>query len=448
MTQPMVLIANVGEPLSHELAVALTGYRTRTAQLCSAEELLATIRVEQPDLIVLGPLLDGRTSLELALRVRQVNRTMPLILLPCDSSEDLAIAAVQAGINGYLKAPPLPAEITEEVRRCLSRAGAEELRPQLQLHLVDEERMVGNSAPMQWLRARLRKIAASDSSLLVTGETGTGKELVAELVHRNSARRSRPFVSINCAAIPDSLLESELFGYERGAFTGADCAKQGRLKAAVGGTVFLDEIGDMTQYAQAKLLRVLETKQLEPLGSTRNVPVDVRFVAATNRDIEQLVKEDKFRSDLFFRLNVVRVHLPPLRERKEDIPFLLHHYIRVLQTKAEQPVERITDEALDCLLAHDWPGNVRELKNLLESLFAESCSPEITPSHLPLQFRARRTDTDGVPVTEKDRLLHALASSNWNKSKVAVRLKWSRMTVYRKMAKYQISDALNNRVAG
>jgi len=443
MTKPFVLIANAAELLIRSIADALTWCRTGTAQFSSAEDLLVAMHEQHPDMVVLGPSLDGWSSLELARQVRKFNRTIPLLLMPPESSEALAIAALQAGLNEYIKCPPSASELVRAAERCLGQWASESPPHARQLHLVGGERMVGDSVPMKWLRTRLGNIAASDSSLLVTGETGTGKELVAELVHRNSPRRSNPFVSINCAAIPDNLLESELFGYERGAFTGADSTKQGKLKAAAGGTVLLDEIGDMSPYAQAKLLRVLESKRVEPLGSTRSTPVDIRFMAATNRDIEQLVKEDKFRSDLFFRLNVVRVHLPPLRERKEDIPCLLDHYIQAFRVHSTRPVESIASEALECLLAHDWPGNVRELRNLLEAMFVEVSCREITLCHLPTHLRHYGHDLSALSGSEKEQLLRALASSNWNKSRVAARLKWSRMTVYRKMAKYQISDEIN-----
>lgn len=440
MNKRLVLLVNTDESLRDTIQAALAWCRTEKLSPPSAEGVREALAAERPDLIILGPSIEGRKSLELARSIRRQNRSIPLLLVPPDSSEELAISALGSGINAYVRLPLSPSELLQAVESCLATASSD-LPPPVECgSLMGAEGMVGNSSAMQWLRQRLSRIAASESSLLVTGETGTGKELVAELVHRNSPRRSKPFVSINCAAIPDNLLESELFGYERGAFTGADCAKPGKLKSAAGGTVFLDEIGDMTPYAQAKLLRVLETKQVEPLGSVRGMPVDIRFVAATNRNIEQMVKEDKFRNDLFFRLNVVRVHLPPLRDRKEDIPSLLRHYIEALQPHAAAMVESIDGEALECLMAHDWPGNVRELRNLLESMFAEISSREITLEHLPAHLRNGCRDLSLLSGGEKEQLLRALASCNWNKSRVAARLKWSRMTVYRKMAKYKISS--------
>jgi transcriptional regulator with PAS, ATPase and Fis domain len=284
----------------------------------------------------------------------------------------------------------------------------------------------------------MRQVAQTDSNVLITGETGTGKQLVAEMIHRNSLRRDRAFVCINCAAIPDTLLESELFGYERGAFTGAFSLKEGWLKAANGGTAFFDEIGDMSHYAQAKILRTIETKELQRLGAQKSIALNLRVIAATNQDLEGLMSEGKFRKDLYFRLNVARVHLPPLRDRKEDIPLLLQHYIRELNLRFGREIEGFTDEALECLLQYSWPGNIRELKNLVEAIFVSLPSRRISVMDLPQHFIKQLRIREDCPQGERDRLLAALLSTNWNMSKAAQKLQWSRMTVYRKVAKYRI----------
>jgi two-component system response regulator HydG/two-component system response regulator AtoC len=258
------------------------------------------------------------------------------------------------------------------------------------------------------------------------------------MIHRNSARRRSAFVCINCAAIPDTLLESELFGYERGAFTGAVCLKEGWLKAANGGTAFFDEIGDMTPYAQAKILRAIETKELQRLGGQKSVPVNVRVVAATNQDLERLMAEGRFRKDLYFRLNVARVHLPPLRDRKEDIPLLLRHYIRESNRRFGRDVEGFTDEAVEVLLRYGWPGNIRELRNLVEAAFLSLPARRVSALDLPEHFVKQLRIKEDLPQEERDRLLAALLATNWNMSKAAQKLQWSRMTVYRKVAKYRI----------
>jgi transcriptional regulator with PAS, ATPase and Fis domain len=284
----------------------------------------------------------------------------------------------------------------------------------------------------------LLKVAPTQSTVLITGETGTGKELAAELIHRNSSRHKKPFVCINCAALPENLVESELFGYERGAFTGAIASKQGKFEQAEGGTVFLDEIGDMSPYAQAKILRAIEIKEVYRLGGKGSISLNVRVIAATNQDIERLVAQEKFRKDLYYRFNVAMVHLPPLRDRKEDIPPLLGHYIRELNQRFGREVEGFTQEAMESLLHYDWPGNIRELKNLLEATFINLPSRKIAFMDLPKQFQRRLQETEGLPKSERDQVLSALFATKWNKSKAAQKLHWSRMTLYRKMAKYHI----------
>jgi len=298
--------------------------------------------------------------------------------------------------------------------------------------------MVGQSARIRDIKAYIAKLAATDCSVLITGETGTGKELVAQLVHASSQRRRKPFVCINCAAIPDTLVESELFGYERGAFTGAHGLYEGQLKLADAGTVFFDEIGDMSSHAQAKILRVMESPEIHRLGGRRGIPLDIRVIAATNQDLDRLVADGKFRRDLYFRLNVARIHLPPLRERREDILFLIDHFIGELNRRYGMEVEGFTDDALEILFGYDWPGNIRELKNLLEAVFL-GCPPRrISRVELPEPLRQRTATSDERPAEELDRLLVALHSTNWNKSRAAKQLEWCRMTLYRKMAKYHL----------
>jgi transcriptional regulator with PAS, ATPase and Fis domain len=304
--------------------------------------------------------------------------------------------------------------------------------------LIGGELMIGDNPLLNEIKAYILKVAPTDSSVLITGETGTGKELVAQLIHNNSPRCQRPMVCINCAAIPDSLLESELFGHEKGAFTGAHSSQEGRLKLAEAGTVFFDEIGDMSPHAQAKILRTLESKEVYRLGGKSSIHANIRVVAATNQDLDQLTDQGKFRKDLFFRLNVARIVLPPLRSRKEDIPQLLAHFIGRFNRLFDQQVEGIDDQALQYLLRHDWPGNVRELKNLLEATFLGRPSRRIMLTDLPEKFRLWCDSVQERPLTEQERLLAALYSTNWNKSKAAQRLHWSRMTLYRKIAKYQL----------
>jgi two-component system response regulator HydG/two-component system response regulator AtoC len=271
---------------------------------------------------------------------------------------------------------------------------------------------------------------------LITGETGTGKELVAELIHSNSPRRRNAFVCLNSTAIPDSLLESELFGYERGAFTGAVGTHRGKLALAHKGTLFFDEIGDISVSVQAKFLRAIEGKSVYRLGGENELAFDVRILSATNQDLDLAMRENRFRRDLYYRLNVIRIHVPPLRDRREDIPVLLEHYISQYNSSFGLRIEGFTVEALSQLISYDWPGNVRELKNVVEAIFANLPSRQVDTAGLPACV-AKYLCNPSKPA-ERDALLSALVATNWNKTRAADRLHWSRMTLYRKMAAYNI----------
>jgi DNA-binding NtrC family response regulator len=275
--------------------------------------------------------------------------------------------------------------------------------------------------------------------VLILGETGTGKELAAELIHMNGERSRRPFVCVNAPAIPDALLENELFGHERGAFTGATTTQGGKLAAAHGGTVFLDEIGDVSLPIQAKLLRAIENKAFYRLGGTRNVQLDVRIIAATNGDLERATAEGRFRKDLYYRLNIVRVELPPLRDRMDDVPLLIGHYLLRLNRELGRSVQELSPRAMKTLCAYHWPGNVRELRNVIEALLV-NLAPETTGIvDVPPEVMRQLAFAVGAPTSERERLLSVLAATNWNKSRAASQLRMSRMTLYRKMHQHSVS---------
>lgn len=304
-----------------------------------------------------------------------------------------------------------------------------------------QNKIVGTSPTMVALRAYLPKVAHSMATVLLTGATGTGKELVAELLHAMGPRHRQPFVAINCASLPDSLVESELFGHERGAFTGAIGASPGYFARANHGTLLLDEIGEMSLYAQAKLLRVLETHEVMPVGGNRPMPVDVRIIAATNQPLETLIESRQFRMDLFYRLNVAHLSLPPLKERKEDIPLLFNQVIDEYNRRNNRKVDYPDRELLDCLVAHDWPGNIRELRNLVEAIFIDPPPARIGLGDLPPVFRKLFEGYRTSSSSERDQLMEVLEQTQWNKAEAAKKLNWSRMTLYRKLAHYHIEHS-------
>jgi len=409
-----------------------------------AEGYLEALAGQRPDVVLVCTyqrrIEDGLQPVE---QIRRQDRLVPIIMATRYSSESRAIAAFRAGVNDYHK---IPIPIRTLLTSIHQHAGTHHLSsddPTEADHRSCKEPcpvMIGQSRSIREIKTYIDKVAATDSTVFISGETGTGKELVAELVHRTSARQDNPFVRINCAAIPEGLAESEIFGHERGAFTGAVAARPGKFELANGGTVLLDEIGDMCPMAQAKILRTIELKEVSRLGGKHTIPVDVRVIAATNQDPEELVSVGKFRKDLYYRLNVARVQLPPLRERREDIPYLLQHFITHYNQRFARQVEGFSDEALNYLLNYSWPGNVRELKNLVEAAFINLPSHRIGIMDLPKTYQEKIKAAEGLSQNERDRLLSTLFATNWNKSKTARKLHWSRMTVYRKMEKYRLDQ--------
>jgi DNA-binding NtrC family response regulator len=427
-----VLLAGVQDSIATGLVDALAR-RQCHAVACGRTGALASISEHSPAAVLVG-LSDTGTAdgVELLRRIRGAFPQLCLLAIPASSSEELVLAAFRAGATDYLSTSGAADELARQVLKHCS--------PARNLH--GGEAMIGYSDEMSEIRGYIEKVAASDSNVLITGETGTGKELAAGMIHRNSSRASRPLVCVNCAAIPDTLLESELFGFERGAFTGAHLSTPGKIEMANGGTVFFDEIGELSPYAQARLLRVMEEKQIQRLGGRKPVAVNVRFMAATNRDLDTMAMANEFRRDLYFRLNVGRIHLPPLRERKPDIPVLIDHYMAELNRQFGSDVNSVEPEVVEHLLGYSWPGNIRELKNLLEGVFVSRPSSKITFFDLPEWFRKRHPIAQAPQANESDQLLSALHATNWNKSAAAGKLNWSRMTLYRKMAKYGLQGKL------
>ncbi|HLJ50802.1 MAG TPA: sigma-54 dependent transcriptional regulator [Bryobacteraceae bacterium] len=426
-----ILLTNLEESLASEIEFFAEREGFRPLYCCTTDAL-SLLSQDQIAAVVVG-LRANKTGggIELLRSIRRVHPSLCILAIANASSEELALAAFRAGATDYLPHPASIEELAELLDRHTPRVSLQD----------STNVLVGDSDDLRAVRIYIHKVAATDSNVLVTGETGTGKELVAGLIHQNSGRREQPFVCVNCAGIPDTLLESELFGYERGAFTGAHLSTPGKIEAGNGGTVFFDEIGELSPYGQVRLLRVIEEKKLHRLGGRKPISLNIRIVAATNRDLDTLAGDQTFRRDLYFRLNIARIHLTPLRERKLDIPQLIDHYIAEFNRQFHAQVQGMDNDVVEHLLAYQWPGNVRELRNLLEGVFVTQPSEIITFSDLPDWFRNQhpRASPD---LSESDRLLSALHASNWNKSEAAERLNCSRMTIYRKIAKYRLGTAI------
>ena len=363
------------------------GYEVSAAG--DGEQALAVLARSPVDVVITDLVMPRLGGLELLKRVGSDFPDVPVIMITAHGTVDTAVEAMKAGAFDYITKP----FDQEELKKVIVKATRARDLERQHLHTGggDGERppLVGQSAAMRSVYEVIGKVADSPSTVLLTGESGTGKELVAQALHRGSSRRDKPLIKVNCAAIPKDLVESELFGYEKGAFTGAVGSKPGRFELADGGTLFLDEIGEVPVEMQVKLLRALQESEFERVGGIRTIHVDVRLIAATNRDLKALIADGRFREDLFYRLNVVPVALPPLRERREDIPALAQHFVEKYDRRLGKKVERVDDEALEVLLAYSWPGNIRELENLMERSVLFADGPVITAAQLPESLREK-----------------------------------------------------------
>jgi DNA-binding NtrC family response regulator len=443
MERPTVLIFGIDEILHHKLKARLARHRFKVVQAQETSDVIKTFDIIKPDVIIIySTRKNSEDKLKIVEKIRTMDRFVPIILSTRYSSEALAIAALRAGVNDYLKVPISSEELLLSAKKLLlsnsdntpTNSTTSEIGGKI------NQNFIGDSRPMKEVKSYLLKVAKTDSTVFLTGETGTGKELAAGLIHAKSPRNNKPLVCVNCAALPEGLVESELFGYDRGAFTGAVENRKGKFELAKGGTVFLDEIGDMNSYAQAKILRSIESKEFFHIGGRWSIPMDARIIAATNQNPEELMIRGIFRKDLYYRLNVARVHLPPLRKRKEDIPHLVEHALGKLNHRFRREVEGLTDSAMNCLFRYDWPGNVRELLNLLEAAYINLPAVSVLYIDLPKPIQKKLCVLEIDSSNERMRILSALLETNWNKSTAAQKLNWSRMTLYRKIAKHHIVE--------
>lgn len=389
MSQGRILIVDDEKNSRQALAEILSedGYNVATAM--DGHRAMEEIREKSPDLVLTDLKMPGMDGLELLERVRVISSDIPVIILTAFGTVKTAVLALKQGAEHYLTKPVDIEELEVVVNKAMERSRLVSEAKNLRERLREKyrfENLVGSSPQMQEVFQTVEQVAPSNATVLVLGETGTGKELIAEAVHQHSLRSQGPFVKLNCATLSENLLESELFGHEKGSFTGANARRIGKFELAHGGTLFLDEIGDLNTSTQVKLLRFLQEQKFERVGGNDVIEVDVRLVAATNRDLEAAIAEGRFRQDLFYRLNVISIRMPPLRERASDIPLLVHHFIQKYREKNKKVVKSIEPEAMHELVSYNWPGNIRELENVIERAVVLCQGEIIECRHLPTLF--------------------------------------------------------------
>lgn len=413
------------------------GYQVKCAQ--NAKEALNMLQISNFDIILADIKMPGMDGLEMHRRIKALNRDAIVIVMTAFASVETAVQALKDGAYDYITKPFDPDDLSHLIRNAAHqitlRSENEALKNKV-ISLENIEDIIGNSKVMIRALKQVESVAQSNSSVIITGESGTGKELIARAIHANSSRKFFPMVSVHCGALSEDLLESELFGHEKGAFTGAMFNRKGRFEMADGGTIFLDEIGTISAKMQVELLRVLEAKAFMRVGGNKEIKSDFRVICATNRDLKKMVEEGMFREDLYYRLNVVNISIPPLRERKEDIPLLVEHFIKKYCTSMSRDLIPVDQAALQRLEEYDYPGNVRELENMIERAIVIGNGREIRLMDLPLEQDIVTTSNDSLHELEKKYVLQTLNKFSWNISRTAKALKVDRVTLYNKIRKY------------
>jgi len=444
MSSATILIIDDEEGIRDTLQGILEdeGYSVLTAS--SAEEGLDLLQKSGPDLVILDIWLPNMDGIEALSRIREASSELPVIMISGHANVDLAVKATKLGAYDFLEKPLSLDRIILTLERALDKTFLLRKYRELKKDVEKKVVLIGNSSALKYIREQIQLAAKSNARVLLTGESGVGKEVIARLLHAESDRADRPFVEMNCAAIPQELIESELFGHEKGSFTGAFEAKKGKFELAHQGTLFLDEIGDMSLATQAKVLRVLETQTFQKVGGNKNIQVDVRIIAATNKNLVEEIKKEKFREDLYFRLNVITIDIPPLRERKDDIPELADHFLEMFAADYRRQKKSITDRALKKLQFYEWPGNVRELRNFIEKMVIMVADDAIDEKHV--EFPAEESELfrysklkDARDSFEKQFIEKKLRENNWNVSKTAEVLDVERSNLHRKIKTYGIN---------
>jgi two-component system response regulator HydG len=450
--KPKILIVD-DEPSHRTMlraVLAQEGYAV--AEAPDGRDAVEAVEKDAFDLILLDIRMTAMDGIEALAEIRKISPLVPVLIMTAYASVQTAVEALKAGAFDYLTKPLDIEELKVLIDKALDHYHLKKENLSLKERLGDRfdfSRIIGRSAPMKALLETLSLVAPTDATVLILGESGTGKEVIANALHQNSLRGLRPFVKVSCAALPEQLLESELFGHEKGAFTGAVARREGRFQLADSGTIFLDEVGEMSPATQTKLLRVLQERAFEPLGSSRTVTVDIRVIAATNKDLSAEVKAGRFREDLFYRLNVVPLTVPPLKDRREDIPLLADHFLTIFKEKNRKFLKTISGKALDLLVRYDWPGNVRELENCIERAVILARDEVIVPADLPPQIHMQSEVAGeaafGLPYgisldeMEKVLILKTLEETGGNRTRTAEILGINRRTLQNKLKDYGIN---------
>ena len=455
MSRKSVLIVDDEEGIRESLSGILEdeGYDVLTAS--SGEDALAIAKEHMPDIVFLDVWLPEMDGLETLPRLKEIDANIPVIMISGHGNIEIAVKATRLGAYDFLEKPLSLEKVIITAKRALERKILEEENRSLKENIIKKCRLIGDSEKMRALRQQIEMAAQSNSRVLILGESGTGKEIVARLLHEKSQRAGGPFVEVNCAAIPQELIESELFGHEKGAYTGATERKSGKFELADRGTLFLDEIGDMTLQTQAKVLRVIETQAFQKVGGSKNIKVDVRIIAATNKNLMEEVKNGNFREDLYFRLNVIPIIVPPLKERRDDIPLLIKYFIELFASENGIRQKEITPDVVKTFQDYYWPGNIRELKNAVERLMIMVPSDVITKRDVDAlglfgqqvlkeyDYFSHKTLKDARDAFEKDFIIRKLKENNWNVSKTAEVIDVERSNLHKKIKAYEISEPKN-----
>ncbi len=445
-----ILIVDDESGIRESLGALLRDEGYDAEAVASGEDCLDRLKRRSFDLVLLDVWLNGIDGLNTLERMQEQGPAPMVVMISGHGNIETAVRATKLGAFDFIEKPLSIEKVVLVARNALEYLRLEEENRRLRAELEERHQILGASVPMKALRQQIALTAPTNGRVLIYGESGTGKELVARALHANSPRSAMPFVEVNCAAIPEELIESEMFGHRKGSFTGASEDKVGKFQKADGGTLFLDEVGDMSLKTQSKVLRVLEEQRVEPLGSNRQVNVDVRVIAATNKKLEDEIGRNAFREDLFYRLNVIPFYVPPLRERTEDLPVLAAHFLSEFCDAYGKKGKDFTASAMEVLLAYPWPGNVRELRNLVERLVIMCPSPKIEPHHLPPELFRGASKSPQKPYEslqearsayERDFVLRKLEENRWNMTKAAAALGLERSHLYRKMRSLGIAPS-------